>query len=1064
MIFSNRENIDLALIQYLSSGYLTLQSIINNLLVQDAFGDTSAYIKPKIQSVAIPAYTQNTAAKSLIQAGDVFLAFPLLWPFLRYVAYLIEDKERRVKEGMTMMGMSETAFFFSYFVFYLIIFTFIAIFSSIFVVTMIASGTSWIIFFIWYWLYSINLMAVGYFCSAFFSRVRPGTIFALVIFQVFFLIKTFITLDTAPRGQKTVLSFFSPTSNLYMGQQIILSLSAIGSGLGRDTLRTDYNNFSMANCLVSSILSTIFYYLLGAYIERVWPRQFGVRKHPLYCVIWCCRRKSRDSGRVEPLYHEEDPNMEPVDEALKLQDQNGESLIIRDIRKVYSNKKVAVNNVSMTMYKGQIFSLLGHNGAGKTSLISVLTGLYAPTSGRISIFGHDIRTEMDKIRKRLGVCPQHDILFPKLTVKEHLRLFATFKGMEESAIDDAIDKMLIDMDLAEKQDDFAKNLSGGQKRRLSVGIALIGNSDIILLDEPSSGMDTSARRSLWEMLKTYKNDRIIILTTHFMDEADFLGDRIGIMGKGKLITCGRSLFLKNKFGVGYNLTLVKHSTLTPSGPIIDLIKKHIPQATLLSNVSAEVAMQLPSNTTNKFAALFSEMDSQKEGLGISGYGISITTLEEVFLKVAEIDSSVSGDESKKQKTLLPASNNLVLEMSPPVDHSSPEHLRQLDDSAAALKKESGEEDYDQERIKSRFRLIKTHFIALILKKLRYFKRDKQGIIREVFLPIIIMIIGLVIMQKPITISTPVVPLDPLTRWAQPVNVMYNKMLPDASSVSSNLVTNLGKNLTLKGSDKLGLTAFDEDITANAMSFDPSLRMAYFIDNEDTINHQWEFTALVNTTARQAAPLSINYMCSAILQEKDPSYYINHALTSLPRTAVQNQRFNGIINGVIASYLFTIAVSFIGASLIYLVVKENETNVKHQQIVSGVSISAYWFSSYFIDLVKYLLPGVIGPLLVAAFKVATLKDDNNWVTTWALFLVFGTANISFMYAASFIFKSAGSAQVAGFYINMLIGIIGSTVLATLRLFSNTSNIAKAISWILRIFPTFCFANGLMLTTS
>lgn len=105
--------------------------------------------------------------------------------------------------------------------------------------------------------------------------------------------------------------------------------------------------------------------------------------------------------------------------------------------------------------------------------------------------------------------------------------------------------MIQDVDLWDKRDDIAKNLSGGQKRKLSLAIAFIGDSKIIYLDEPTSGMDTSARRYVWEMLKKYKNDKIVVLTTHYMDEADYLGDRIGIMGEGKLICCGSSVFLKN---------------------------------------------------------------------------------------------------------------------------------------------------------------------------------------------------------------------------------------------------------------------------------------------------------------------------------------------------------------------------------------------------------------------------------------------------------------------------------------------------------------------------------------
>lgn len=150
--------------------------------------------------------------------------------------------------------------------------------------------------------------------------------------------------------------------------------------------------------------------------------------------------------------------------------------------------------------------------------------------------------------------------------------------------------MIEDLDLKFKTDELSKNLSGGQKRRLSVGIAFIGNSKVVLLDEPTSGMDTSARRFIWEMLRNYRNGRIVILTTHFMDEADFLGDRIGIMGEGELKCCGSSIFLKNKFGVGYNLVVVKESAERREKIEGEeaLIKKHVPEAIKLSDVSAEV--------------------------------------------------------------------------------------------------------------------------------------------------------------------------------------------------------------------------------------------------------------------------------------------------------------------------------------------------------------------------------------------------------------------------------------------------------------------------------------------
>jgi ATP-binding cassette, subfamily A (ABC1), member 3 len=172
------------------------------------------------------------------------------------------------------------------------------------------------------------------------------------------------------------------------------------------------------------------------------------------------------------------------------------------------------------------------NRLGKTTTISMLTGLLNFTSGNAAIFGLDIETEVDEVRKIMGVCPQFDILFDDLTVKEHLELFAVFKGCEPAQIQEQVSKMIVDLNLKEKTNELSKNLSGGQRRRLSTGIAFIGNSKFIVLDEPTSGMDTSARRYIWEILKNFKQDRIILLTTHFMDEADYLGDRIAIMKDG----------------------------------------------------------------------------------------------------------------------------------------------------------------------------------------------------------------------------------------------------------------------------------------------------------------------------------------------------------------------------------------------------------------------------------------------------------------------------------------------------------------------------------------------------
>ena len=157
----------------------------------------------------------------------------------------------------------------------------------------------------------------------------------------------------------------------------------------------------------------------------------------------------------------------------------------------------------------------------------------------------------------MGVCPQHDVLFDLLTPEEHLDIFYEFKGADKTNKKSEIEQLLREIGVADKRSNLAKQLSGGNKRKLSVAIALCGGSKFVLLDEPTSGLDIQARRQLWNMLRAQKKDRIILLTTHYMDEADILGDRIGIMTQGKMTCLGSSMFLKNRFGVGYCMTIVK---------------------------------------------------------------------------------------------------------------------------------------------------------------------------------------------------------------------------------------------------------------------------------------------------------------------------------------------------------------------------------------------------------------------------------------------------------------------------------------------------------------------------
>lgn len=227
------------------------------------------------------------------------------------------------------------------------------------------------------------------------------------------------------------------------------------------------------------------------------------------------------------------------------------------------------------------------------------------------------------------------MLYPTLTVLEHLFFFGNIKGIYGQRLRSSIESVIAEVGLTEKRNALSSALSGGMKRKLSLAIALIGDPKFLLLDEPTSGMDPYSRRSTWELLQKSKAGRVVLLTTHFMEEADTLADRIAIMSEGTLRCSGSSLFLKSQFGVGYLLSVSKARADALVGPIEAVVRGVVPEARVTSSIAGEVIFQMPLNNVPLFAQLFCELKATASSLGIGSYGISLTTLEQVFITLAK---------------------------------------------------------------------------------------------------------------------------------------------------------------------------------------------------------------------------------------------------------------------------------------------------------------------------------------------------------------------------------------------------------------------------------------------
>lgn len=641
--------------QYYLSGFLALQTLVDFTKIKIDSGVNDLSI-PGIALELLPRSAKETKRTPLDEAASLKdLILLILVPVLivmamsQYTTYLIvlivSEKENHSLAAMKTMGVKDSAYWFSWFLIYTVLVAALALVVVLLLyLSDILPRTSYTLLFLNVTAYGCSSIMITFVLSTFFNNARTAGLlasFVTTLLSLVFLIET--GLDINSTVGKYFLGLLSPlafSKVLYLA--IAMELS--GEGLTWSTMWLGPQPTPGAYFLLQFV-DILLYGLLAYYLDNVLPNDHSIRRSPLFCLnpmFWCNKQSDRATATAngEPFTYltteeSESGDIEPVPSELK----GREAIRIEDLHKTFKTcfqpGVKAVNGINLTIYEGQITAILGHNGAGKTTLFNILLGCTAPTSGTAYIYGYDIRNanDMQVVRRMTGVCPQFDILFKTLTAREHLHFYGTVRGIPASKLDYEIERTLADLDLTEKADFVSANLSGGQKRKLCIGIAIIGDPKIIVLDEPSAGVDPISRRHIWSVLQSRKAGKVILLTTHFMDEADILAERKAVISKGRIRCCGSSLFLKNKFGIGYHLTLVLNSDAHETA-IAQLVQRYVHKSERARRHGRELSFILPHNAVNSFPDLFAAIEREvntKRGLGITSYGVAMTTLEEVFL-------------------------------------------------------------------------------------------------------------------------------------------------------------------------------------------------------------------------------------------------------------------------------------------------------------------------------------------------------------------------------------------------------------------------------------------------
>jgi len=541
---------------------------------------------------------------------------------------MIEEKEKKLTELLERQGISKKDYFFSWLFTYLFIIiipviTYIFLYSLLYPIHILLFSLNMILF-------SLSLYLFTYFIYICISRSQTGSILIkLINFGPCILgfVLTFCNFN-----KLKIIVALIPQINIYYCFNCIEKLIKF-KNLSKELISLEANNISFKESIIMYLFDIIFYSLLSIFISKYKQSGLGFFQ---FLMSFCksvprkINKKRENKNDLKVLNFEKHfQDLSPFNQKRKAQD---DCLRIVNVTKNFDSL-IAVDNFSGDLFGNEIFCLLGHNGAGKSTLINIISGILDPTEGDIFYKGKSLVTNKDYLFENIGICQQEDIFFEYLTVSEHLKYMCEIKGSK--ANNEEIKSLIKSIGLEEKSNSLCNTLSGGQKRKLCTALALIGNSNIILLDEPTSGMDPISRKALWEFLKNYQRNKIILVTTHSLEEAEYLGDRIGIMSDGQFICCGTSSFLKSKYPCGFNINLLINSdkfSEEKKKNFLEEIKSYEPNAQI--RIASKSVLSLNIQSNNEYISdIFSFIEELKNYYDIEDYTVASTSLEDIFLKI-----------------------------------------------------------------------------------------------------------------------------------------------------------------------------------------------------------------------------------------------------------------------------------------------------------------------------------------------------------------------------------------------------------------------------------------------
>ena len=1018
--------------------FIYIQKAVDSAIIQLKTGGSVKGYTTKIGKLSEPAIHYNSkineSSEQKFDGIGPYLMFIIIGQIFHISNRIMEEKENKIKEGLVAVGANPYILFFAWEIIYFPFSLFLMVMIYIFDPSNIFGSLNPILYVLLLLFYIISMYSIVVIITNLVKKYRT------VLVMICLFVSCMLTLSEMVYNLK--LSGNMKIHRILCAIFPFFSLGMAGAEVGHED---DHGRFIGFGTMFDSdfginfvflFVDAVVYFLLAIlfeYLHGIDFRSFGVSKSEM-------KKELVDNEYAEDI--QEDPvgsecfvEVKNIYKFFKFRRNIGTDNDDNDkkLGKVFA----ANRNISFKVYKDEIFGILGHNGAGKSTLIQNMVGIIRPDGGETIYRGLPLSKNKKEIHRQLGICLQSNVIIEGFTVADHYKLYSGIKGVSNTEED--LQSWLREIDLVEKRDYEVEKMSGGQKRKLCIGLALIGNPKFVFLDEPTTGLDPLSRRKIWNLLLKLKKDRVIFITTHYMDEADIIADRKLILNRGSIRCLGSSVYLKSHFHMKYSLEV---ETTSPD-EVGQLIKQHIPEAEYYNNKTELVDDQSIDSNINLNINTNSDSTSNSDSSSDTNTNFDSTSTTNININTnTNFDSSSTSSTNIITDTNTNSKSNsntytwkLPIQSSPlfssllkDLENERGKRLNNFSLNAPLLeelfvslerqmeKKRNGEEvrvkakDLPKTQNVKRPGMLNTA-LRLCRYRLKAYLRQKTYLFMGIVVPIGAISFFVPVLKEKLDKSTfsnygslelSSSKVFPSQQW----NYDFDFGGSNNNSISKEIMTQEFQGGKLNFLNKQEMIKQGKTISTSP----------YFVSSFSSgfSDGLYNFDIYYNDSMVHSLPVTLNTLSNAILASNQindtirtysqPLGYFNPKIISEAK----------LYSTLVFTFCIAFPLSFYGMNA----VRERVQKLLKQLQLNGISNKSYWFSVLISDHLVFMVTCVliIGAIIVFRF------NPLFYVSTLSLLAVFiiisGVACLLFQYCLSFVFKSDANAFIIFFAFNVV----------------------------------------------